>query len=246
MTRAELIAIIRNKYESFLRRGKAIIEACNDYGLEQIQLAELASVSQETISKLKKCYENSSEEARGLCDDIQIDMLAFYELGLYVPLSDQTRVIALAGDLGKERESKRPIHRIGWQGRQSLRGRITTQDMRNAIREFKDKMREVRPELSAIRSKVGRKGGKAPKSTPSGFLAMSPETRDAVSRMGVQARRGMTLTIRLDKRLCFLDDCRAKPCPIRIKAFGVNYDACCWSHAMIICSDKLDEAEANS
>lgn len=99
--------------------------------------------------------------------------------------------------------------------------------------------------LSAIRSAAGRKGGRAAKGTPSGFASMTPATREIISRMGVEARSKMPVRLRLDKRICYLDDCRAKPCPIRVGAFGRVMDFCCWSHSLVGISNELDKVVSN-
>lgn len=104
-------------------------------------------------------------------------------------------------------------------------------------------MTSWKQKLSAIRAEAGRKGGRAIKTSPSGFSALSKESRQAISRMGVEARLKLPPTLRIDKRICYLDDCRSKPCPIRVKAWGKMYDFCCWSHALIGVGRKTQEVE---
>lgn len=139
MTKAELLTLIRDQDASPVVRGEAIVTVCNDYGMSlQILARRETSLSDTMISRLKKCYENLSEDARRICKDIDIDVEACHKLGSRISRPDQKSVIVLAIEIGKKREGKRPIQKMGPQGRRSLRGRITNQDMLDAIRDFND------------------------------------------------------------------------------------------------------------
>jgi hypothetical protein len=129
----KLVEDAKDKKRGCVERGEAIVMLLANHRVDQQRLPTLAGLTETMISRLKVCYENLSPDARRLCKTVKIQTQACHRLGREVARADQVRLIRLAQEFTRERESKRPLQKMGSPGRQSPRGLITEDDMQKAI-----------------------------------------------------------------------------------------------------------------
>lgn len=129
----ELLEIVKDKKRGCVERGEAIVTLLN-YGVDQQRLPALTGLTETMNSRLKVCYENLSPAARRLCKKLDIQTQACHRLGREVARKNHMGHIRLAQKFAQKREAKRPLQNIGPRGRQSPKGLITEEDMREAIR----------------------------------------------------------------------------------------------------------------
>lgn len=133
MNQQELIEVAKDKKRGCVERGVAIVMLLMDHHVDQQRLPNLTGLTETMISRLKVCYENLSPAARTVCKTVKIETQACHRLGREVARADQVRLVRLAQDFTRKRESEQPLQKIGSRGRQSPKGFITEDDMRQAI-----------------------------------------------------------------------------------------------------------------
>lgn len=133
MNQQQLLESAKDKKRGCVERGEAIVILLNNHHVDQQRLPTLTGLTETMISRLKVSYENLSTDARRLCKTVAIQTQACHRLGREIPRADQARLIRMAQEFTKKRESGRPLQKIGSRGRQSPIGLITEDDMQNAI-----------------------------------------------------------------------------------------------------------------
>ena len=95
-----------------MERGEAIVMLLADHHVDRQRLTTLTELTETMISRLKVCYENPSPDARRLCEPAAaIQVPACHMLGREVARADQVRLIRLAQEFTKKRESERTYKR---------------------------------------------------------------------------------------------------------------------------------------
>ena len=129
----KLVEIAKDKKRGCVERGEAIAVLLDNHHVDQQSLPSLIDLTETMISRLKVCYENLGPDARRLCKALSIQTQACHKLGREVARADQVRLIRLAQEFTKKRESEQPLQKMGSRGRQSPKGLITEYDMQQAI-----------------------------------------------------------------------------------------------------------------
>jgi hypothetical protein len=132
-TRQELLAIVQQSGLGCVDRGKAIVELVES-GMTQVAIADSTTSSTVAISHLRTCFDNLRGEARAMCKDRKMNADACYRLASAPPALDQERIPRCAITIRSEKDAQRRSElRVGPRGRQTLEGRITDGDIKEAI-----------------------------------------------------------------------------------------------------------------
>lgn len=133
----ELLEIIQDRGYACVERGEAIVELVQS-GMSQVVIADKTNLSTVAISHLKTCFHNLEGKAREMCKTGKMNGDACYTLAS-TPHFDRDRILRRAIELRRIKDAQRSVQHMGPRGRQTLAGQITNKDMKEAIKDVKDK-----------------------------------------------------------------------------------------------------------
>jgi predicted RNase H-like HicB family nuclease len=145
-SKKELLQVVSDNERPCVERGGAIANLI-ERGMDQAAIAAAVSssrVSPEYVGKLLKCFQNLGSQASQMCRDGRVNRDACCLLANPKNTGvDQAWVLDRAKELGTIRDAQRR------RGRRTPPGKITTEDMKQAIKEAREgaqsKRAETRP-----------------------------------------------------------------------------------------------------
>jgi hypothetical protein len=140
--KSELVETVKNSKLSWWDRGQAVHELCLQFEIDQLTVANLTGLSEETIGKQRQCFLNLQGTSREMCRSGEMKADASCALAHAVNMDaslNQESIMRRVVAISKERDRERFKQLNKLKGRQTLKGQITNKDMTEALNDEKYK-----------------------------------------------------------------------------------------------------------